>query len=153
MSRSNRRTYFIRLLLLLLISVGCLQSNAFAQFRNGRRGGGLQSQGDGTRFYYDRNGVPNWEADKEFPSDVFTFVRIRYNAPQGGRGKWRTDYPDSDLNMSFRLQQLTSLKVNPDPVVLQLTDPKLFDYPFVYFCEPGGGFGRVLCTCLAAPWP
>ncbi len=143
MDKSVRRTYFIRFMFLLLISVGCLQAIAFAQFRTGRRGQELKPQSnDGTRFYYDRNGVPNWEADKEFPSDVFTFVRIRYNAAEGGRGKWSTDYPDSDLNMSFRLQQLTSLKVNPDPVVLQLTDPRLFDYPFVYFCEPGGGFNR-----------
>ncbi|MEW4488441.1 DUF4159 domain-containing protein [Thalassoglobus sp. JC818] len=92
----------------------------------------------GTRFYIDRNGVPDWERDEEFPEDVFTFVRIMYNAREGEYGQWRTDYPDSDLNMSFRLQQLTSLKVNPDPIVLELTDPALFNYPFVYFCEPGG---------------
>ena len=96
-----------------------------------------------TEFILDRNGVPDWELDPEFPGDVFTFVRIMYNPRSGGRyGKWRTDYPDSDLNMSFRLQQLTSLKVNPDPIVLELTDPRLFDYPFVYFCEPGGFRGQ-----------
>ena len=38
----------------------------------------------------------------------------------GGGGGWRrpsgrTDFPDSDLNFSYRLQQLTSLKVNPEP--------------------------------------
>ena len=33
-----------------------------------------------------------------------------------GGGRWATDFPDSDLNFSFRLQQLTSLKVNPDPI-------------------------------------
>jgi len=41
------------------------------------------------------------------------------------------------LNFSFRLQQLTSLKVNPEPIVLELTDEELFDYPFIYVCEPG----------------
>jgi hypothetical protein len=41
------------------------------------------------------------------------------------------------LNFSLRLQQLTSLKVNPRPVVVELTDPELFDYPFVYMIEPG----------------
>lgn len=56
----------------------------------------------------------------------------------GGWGGWATDFPDSDLNFSFRLQQLTSLKVNPEPVVLQLTDDRLFDYPFIYIVEPGG---------------
>jgi hypothetical protein len=58
----------------------------------------------------------------------------------GGRfygGGWLTDWPDSDLNFSFRLQQLTSLKVNPVPITLKLTDPELFDYPFIYMIEPG----------------
>ena len=58
----------------------------------------------------------------------------------GGRwfgGGWLTDWPDSDLNFSFRLQQLTSLKVNPVPITLKLTDPELFDYPFIYIVEPG----------------
>jgi len=89
----------------------------------------------------DRNGVPDWEVDKDFPSDVFTFVRILYNPYGGGNGTWRVDWPDSDLNFSFRLQQLTALKVNPNPIILELTDERLFDYPFIYFVEPGGGGG------------
>jgi len=93
-----------------------------------------------------RRGVPDWESDKEFSHDVFTFVRIQYSSGYGGYGRsgrgrsggrWATDYPDSDLNFSFRLQQLTSMEVNPDGLVLQLTDPKLFDYPFIYIVEPG----------------
>ena len=56
----------------------------------------------------------------------------------GWGGGWATDYPDSDLNFSLRLSQLTSLKVNPEPIYLQLTDPQLFDYPFLYMIEPGG---------------
>src|SRR6516162_9538323 len=58
----------------------------------------------------DRNGVPNWTVDKAFKKDVFTFVRVKYDS---WRGRWGggylTDFPDSDLNFSFRLQQLTSL--------------------------------------------
>ena len=55
----------------------------------------------------------------------------------GWRRRWATDFPDSDLNFSFRLQQLTSLKVNPDPITMRLTDRRLFDYPFIYIIEPG----------------
>ena len=84
-----------------------------------------------------RNGVPDWQIDREFADDVFTFVRIRYNSQSGWR-RWATDYPDSDLNFSFRLQQLTALKVAPDGKVLWLTDETLFDYPFLYLIEPGG---------------
>jgi len=98
--------------------------------------------------YYDRRGVPDWQPDEEFVHDVFTFVRIRYSSGYDeygrgygrrgfGGGRWATDYPDSDLNFSFRLHQLTSMEVDPDGVVLELTDPKLFDYPFIYIVEPG----------------
>jgi len=115
--------------------------------------------------FYDRRNVPYWEPDKEFAEDVFTFARIRYSTGYGGGGygggygggwggrrgrgrgrggwggrgggSWATDYPDSDLNFSFRLQQLTSMEVNPDGVVLELTDPELVNYPFIYIVEPG----------------
>ena len=84
----------------------------------------------------DRNGVPTWENDPAFKDDCFTFVRIRYNS-YGRWGRWATDFPDADLNFSYRLQQLTSLKVDPNGVILELTDPQLFKYPFIYIIEPG----------------
>ncbi len=88
----------------------------------------------------DRAGVPTWESDPRFIQDTFTFVRIRYDSHSSyrrGGGDWATDFRDADLNFSLRLQQLTSLKVNPDPIFLDLTNPKLFDYPFIYIIEPG----------------
>ncbi len=96
--------------------------------------------GRGIELPTDRAGVPNWQNAADFKRDVFTFVRIEYDSYRGGRrggGSWTTDWPDADLNLSFRLQQLTSLKVNPDPITLRLIDPKLFDYPFIYIVEPG----------------
>ena len=84
----------------------------------------------------DRRGVPDWSVPPEFADDVFTFVRIRYGS-YGRWSQWATDYPDSDLNFSFRLQQLTSLKVDPKGRVLELTDEALFDYPSIYIVEPG----------------
>ena len=90
--------------------------------------------------WYSRGGVPQWQNDPEFATDVFTFVRIRYDSYYGGRhrgGGWATDAPANDLNFSFRLQQLTSLKVDPEPKVLRLTEPGLFRYPFIYIVEPG----------------
>ena len=89
----------------------------------------------------DRRGVPNWETDKRFPGDLFTFARVEYDSYYGrgrGGGGWRTDYPDSDLNFSLRLHQLTTIKVNPNPVIVRLTDPNLHQYPFLYMIEPGG---------------
>ena len=85
-------------------------------------------------------GTPSWTNEPGFEKDVLTFVRIRRDrAPYGSRsaGFWWTDFPDSDLNLSYRLQQMTSLKVNPDGRVLDLTDKELFNYPFIYMVEPG----------------
>jgi Domain of unknown function (DUF4159) len=89
-------------------------------------------------------GTPEWSNPKPFEKDTFTFARIRYDAGGFGFGgfrrgnRWTTDTPDSDLNFSFRLQQMTSMKVNPDGRYLRLTDPELTEYPFVYIVEPGG---------------
>ncbi len=95
-------------------------------------------RGRGDPRSYGRGGVPTWEVDSQMVDDTFTFVRIKYDSFGYGRGGgWQTDFRDSDLNFSLRLQQLTSLKVNPEPIVLELTDPSLFDYPFLYIIEPG----------------
>lgn len=89
----------------------------------------------------DRQGLPVWENNPQFSGDLFTFVRVRYSSYGGrahwGDGKWATDYPDSDLNFSFRLQQLTTLKVDPHGKILELTDDQLFQHPFLYLIEPG----------------
>lgn len=95
---------------------------------------------------YERNNVPNWTTAPGFAAEDFTFVRIQYDSMSprgwgrgGGRwGRWFTDYPDSDLNFSYRLHELTSLKVNPHPKIMRLTDPDLTNYPFIYIVEPGG---------------
>jgi Domain of unknown function (DUF4159) len=90
--------------------------------------------------------VSDWTNAAGFDRDVFTFVRIlyRWNSEDPGAAgtpgmlRWINDYPDADLNLSFRLQQLTSLKVNPDGRVLKLTDPDLANYPFIYMVQPWG---------------
>lgn len=116
----------------VLTSVVMAQRGRWRSGRGGYRGG---NDGD-VMLPSDRNGVPNWEVDPQFKSDVFTFVRIRYQS--WGRGyAWATDYPDSDLNFPFRLQQLTSMKVDPNGKIMELTDDELFDYPFIYMIEPG----------------
>ena len=84
----------------------CCTAAAFAQFR-GQRGRYRDFQGADGRVQ--RNGVPDWKLDEKFRNDVFTFIRIRYRSM--GRWGWQTDYPDADLNFSYRLQQLTSILI------------------------------------------
>src|SRR6266850_7123726 len=126
-----------------------------AQRRRGGRGWGGYGGYGGEGYFPDdmpirtareipshSTGTPNWTNDGGFEKDIFTFVRVRRDYSDATRsrraGVWSTDFPDSDLNLSFRLQQVTSLKVDPDGRVLNVTDPDLFDYPFVYTVEPGG---------------
>src|SRR5439155_11340830 len=57
-------------------------------------------------------GTPNWTNEVGFEKDVFTFVRMirdgsPYDSPSAG--SWISDFPDSDRNVSFGLQQMTSL--------------------------------------------
>lgn len=85
-----------------------------------------------------------WTIPDGFKRDVFTFTRAKYNVDgQHGLGhtppdeRWMIDFPEADLNFSFRLQQLTSLKVNPDGHCVELTEKELFDYPFIYMSEVG----------------
>jgi hypothetical protein len=103
-----------------------------------------QRRGGFRGFNTDRGGVPEWKNEAGFENDVFTFVRIQYDSGYGrGRGwgrsggGWTTDFRDADLNLSHRLQQMTSLKVDPEGKTLRLTDPDLFNHPFIYIVEPG----------------
>jgi hypothetical protein len=87
-------------------------------------------------------GTPMWENPRPFEKDVFTFARIRYSSTYGGYGyfrggNWMTDTPDSDLNFSYRLQQMTSMKANPDGRFVSLTEPDLVNFPWIYIVEPG----------------
>ena len=89
-----------------------------------------------------RRGVPEWEVPETFRQDIFTFVRVMYSSGGGfGRrrgGRWRTDYPAADLNFSYRLEELTSMKVDPEGETLDLLDERLFDYPFIFMIDPRG---------------
>lgn len=108
------------------------------------------AQSWGRRPYYDYT-PPERDI---FPGDSFTFCRLRYNSSgRGGRrrsggGSWLTDYPESDLNFSQRLSELTTIRVNRDPegnikhAIVDLMEEELFNYPFLYMLEVGGLYFR-----------
>ena len=96
-------------------------------------------------------GTPGWTIPAGFEKDVFTFARVVFKsgvAPgvdrrrlagwgTGPRFGWWVDFPDADLNFSYRLQQMTTTKADPDGRTLKLSDPTLSDYPFLYMTHPG----------------
>lgn len=88
-------------------------------------------------------GTPVWTNSPGFDRDSFTFTRAKFSSRPGSRGwrgpwtGWLNDYPDSDLNLSFRLQQSTSMRVDPDGRIVRLTERDLFDYPMIFMFKPG----------------
>lgn len=112
-----------------------------------RRGKTLEEQVGG--FSLNAQGFPTWPTDPIHRRDHFTFARVRYTSGlrdnelgYGGRRvrrfyDWSTDFPEADYNFSFRLAELTSFQVNPEPVVVTFDSEEIYDYPFVYLVEPG----------------
>jgi hypothetical protein len=127
---------------LLLLGVAAIAAAAVqAQRAAGRRWRSYIDEDIRSARAYESHstGTPMWTNVLGFEHDVFTFIRIYFDRNRwGGRGGWETDHPDSDLNLSFRLQQMTSMRVNPDAYWLRLTEEDLLNYPFIYIVEPGG---------------
>jgi hypothetical protein len=76
-----------------------------------------------------------------FKEDVFTFARLKFEADRdyrfGGGRLWDDDTPEADLNLIFRLHQVTSLKVRPGLNFIDITTKQLANYPFVYLASAG----------------
>ena len=77
----------------------------------------------------------------------FNFCRIMFSqAPDGDGGGWYVDYPRADVNLSIRLSELTKTRVStdasgePDHIVIALTDPALFECPFIMMTEVGAAY-------------
>ena len=98
--------------------------------------------------YADGDLVTKTNEPPNLSKDVFNFVRIKYDSI-GGRNeswyyfedrvwqRWETDYPRAGQNLMFRFSQLTSIKVNPEPVIIRLTDKALQKHPFIYMSDVG----------------
>lgn len=137
------------------------------QFRRGGYGPGTEDgpgliRGEGGTFINEdtvktareaashSTGTPEWTNPPGFERDVFTFARVIFKTATAGTTRpfgpgrgigpwlgWWVDFPDADLNFSYRLQQLTSTRVDPDGRVLKLSDPALTDYPLIYMEHAG----------------
>jgi len=75
----------------------------------------------------------------------WTFVRIKYSSweeqlrafrARYWSDPWAIDGPAAEQNLSRRLGRVTSIAVK-DPVTLTLSDERLWEYPWIYFVEPG----------------
>jgi hypothetical protein len=89
--------------------------------------------------------------DRYVPADSYTgsflFCRISFRNQRGGDGGgWDVDTDRADVNLSFRLAELTKTPISYDPanqirhIIIRLTDPELYRCPFIMMTEPGGAF-------------
>lgn len=86
---------------------------------------------------------------KARPEDIdgtFQFCRIAFPSDfrgDPGAGGWSADFPRADINLSIRLSELTKTRVGrdsydePTHLLIELTDPELFDCPFTMMTEVG----------------
>lgn len=69
----------------------------------------------------------------------FTFARLVYSGSWSRRGgSWATDYPKADRQFLYGLGKLSDFTfIDSDNRALPLTDPDIFEYPFLYAVEVG----------------
>ena len=116
--------------ILLLIAAAALA-------QRGRFGGGRMAQNDDNEAP-----LPRREAEFHFIRTEYTdlpqFHRgYGYSSRDGmGSGWWLVDWPNADNHFTTGIQRLTRIDTG-DPRHLRLTDPHLFDYPWIYATQAG----------------
>jgi hypothetical protein len=78
---------------------------------------------------------------------AFMFCRVQFRPnPQGDGSNWSVDYPKADVNLPYRLSELTTTSVSKDKsgnfnhAVVALTDPELYKCPFIMMTEVGNSY-------------
>ena len=112
-----------------VVAVLLASAAAYAQFRG---------YGYGSRI------PPRFPTAASFDGQ-FHFCRGMYTSGRrdGSGNGWGTDYPDADINFSIRLSELTKTRVSglpgeePNFLVVRLTDPFLFQCPFLDMTDVG----------------
>jgi len=132
-TRMGHRRWLNRVAVAVLL-IAVATAAVSAQRRGGRGGRG--------RFF-----EPVRAPTPETFQGSFNFCRIMFSyANDGDGGNWSVDYPRADVNLSIRLSELTKTRVateasgEPDHIVIALTDPALFECPFIMMTEVGSAY-------------
>ncbi|MGI9262079.1 MAG: DUF4159 domain-containing protein [Woeseiaceae bacterium] len=70
----------------------------------------------------------------------FHVARVIYSSGQGERTWrpwWAIDYPEAEYHLTNGLRRLTTASVADDSIHLRLTDPEIFDYPWLFIQQVG----------------
>ena len=97
-----------------------------------------------------RGGRGGFNVRPAVPEDFdgsWQFCRAAFRGNRNGDGGgWSVDFPRADINMSIRLSELSKTTVSfaapqePNHLVIRLTDPTLFQCPFVMMTEVGAAY-------------
>jgi len=84
---------------------------------------------------------------QDTPEAEFHMARMIYATRGGGGGSrgwrmpwWAIDYPEAEVNFLPALARFTRLSVAKDSRHLELTDERLFDYPWLFVQQVGQGY-------------
>jgi Domain of unknown function (DUF4159) len=91
------------------------------------------------------------DSNKDSPGVEFKMARIKYKT-YGGAGShgiiqpwWAIDYPYAEEHFLAALSRVTTIDVfkdDPFEEQLELTDPRIFQFPFLFLQQPGQGRWR-----------
>ena len=82
------------------------------------------------------------------PPAEFRVARIKYatNRTAGSRGisqpMWAVDYPQAEEHLFNAVRRVTNIDVAEDSIHLELSDERIFEYPFLFLQQPGQGNWR-----------
>ena len=72
--------------------------------------------------------------------DLYVFDMTTPEGQRAFRGAgpaWSHDYPTAEQNLHKALLRTTKVHVEGEPLVLRLSDKRIFEHPILYICEPG----------------
>ena len=78
----------------------------------------------------------------------FQMARVKYKTFGGGGSHglfqpwWAIDYPFAEEHFFAALRRTTNIRVADDEPHLELSDDRIFDYPFLFMQQPGQGNWR-----------
>ena len=74
-------------------------------------------------------------AQHEINRNEFSMARIKWDGGWSFNPQWSHDYPVAEINLMRQLSEITAIEITHEAEVVELTDPRLFQFPFSYMCE------------------
>lgn len=97
-----------------------------------------EPQSVATRQYPGGSSRSAFRSVNPYETHSFYFTRAIYGGGGNFRGSaWMVDYPDADRWIANVLGRLTGIDVSPNDNLVQLDDPNLRRFPFIYAVEVG----------------